>query len=147
MKRKLLIGYNAILALLLTIIGVGGACSMSGCEYGTPGMEYGTPSAKFKVTGTVKSEANTAISNIRVVMQYDTAYTDINGVYHTEMEGFPEDQTFAMKFDDVDGSQNGSFQSVDTSVTFTDPEFIHGDGSWYEGETTEELNIKLKPEN
>lgn len=115
--------------------------------YGSPAEEYGTPSAKFKVYGTVTSEDSVKIPNIRVVMQSDTGYIDINGTYNVETITFPDDQDFLIEFDDIDGVTNGLYQSKDTLVSFDNPQFINGDGDWYEGETSEEVNIKLKAGN
>lgn len=114
--------------------------------YGTP-VEYGTPSAKYKVYGTVTSEDSVKIPNIRVVMQTDTGYTDINGAYGVETVTFPIAQDFLIEFDDIDGASNGKYLSQDTLVSFDDPQFVNGDGEWYEGETSKEVNIKLKAGN
>jgi putative lipoprotein (rSAM/lipoprotein system) len=144
MKITFLKWHNKLLAFLLSLIGVGAACTTGGCEYGTPADEYGTPSAKFIVNGKVTSESNTAIQGIRVIMKYDTVYTDSEGDYSAKTIAFPESQTFTLKFEDVDGTSNGSYQAQDTTATFTDPQFTNGDGDWYSGETSQELNIKLK---
>jgi len=129
---------------VLSVIGVGGACSFSGCMYGTPETDYGIPTATFIVHGTVTSEDDAKINNIRVVMRSDTDYTDINGAYDVETVDFPEDQDFLIEFDDVDGASNGLYQSKDTLVSFDDPQFVKGDGEWNAGETSKEVNIKLK---
>jgi putative lipoprotein (rSAM/lipoprotein system) len=144
MKLTILKRYNYLIAFLLSVLGVGGACTMGGCEYGTPAEEYGVPSAKFTVRGIVSSEDSVKIPNIRVVMMTDTGYTDINGAYAVETISFPDDQDFLIELDDIDGEQNGSFQSKDTLVSFVDPQFVSGDGNWYVGETFKEVNIKLK---
>lgn len=144
MKRTILQRYNYLIAFLLSVIGIGGACTFGGCEYGTPANEYGVPSAKFIVNGRVSSEDSVKIPGVRVVMQSDTGYTDINGAYSVEAVSFPDDQDFLVEIDDIDGATNGSYQSKDTLVSFDDPHFVNGDGSWYEGETSKEVNIKLK---
>jgi putative lipoprotein (rSAM/lipoprotein system) len=147
MKRKFLKNYNFIIAFLLSILGVGGACTLGGCEYGTPAEEYGIPSATFKVYGIITSEDNAKIPNIRVVMHSDTIYTDINGNYNVQTVDFPHDQNFLVELDDIDGIANMKYQSKDTVVSFKDPKFENGDGLWYKGETSKELNIKLKADN
>lgn len=136
---------NSLINLILSLLGFGAACSVSGCAYGTPAMEYGTPYATFKVKGTVKSEKTSgAISNIRVVMRQDTSYTTSNGSYEVTETDFPRDQIFYVEFKDIDSTTNGDFQSLDTIVEFVNPEFKGGDGDWNEGETEKELNITLK---
>lgn len=148
MKRSILKKYNYMIAFLISVLGVGAACSFTGCAmYGSPAEEYGTPSAMFKVYGTVTSEDSLRIPNIRVVMETDTDYTDINGEFAVEAISFPLSQDFLIESDDIDGAVNGSFQSKDSLVSFDDPQFINGDGDWYEGETSKEVNITLKPGN
>jgi putative lipoprotein (rSAM/lipoprotein system) len=147
MKCKILTNYNYVIAFLLSLLGVGGACTMGGCEYGSPAEEYGTPTATFKVTGTVASESNVKIPNIRVVMQFDTAYTDAQGKYNVEVMEFPTDQSFLVKYEDADGTANGSFQSKDSTVVFQNPHFVNGDGHWNQGETSKVVDVKLKSSN
>jgi len=144
MKRRFLIKYNHFLAFLLSLLGLGAACTIGSCEYGSPMVEYGTPTAHFRVFGTVESDDGTQIPDIRVVMDYDTSFTGVHGDYEIQAAAFPDDQVFTVKFEDVDGSENGSFQAKDSLVRFENPEFENGDDSWYSGETSKEVNIRLK---
>ncbi len=144
-KAFLLKKSNSLISYLLTILGFGAVCTFNGCMYGDPVVEYGTPFATFKVKGSIKSEATSnVISNIRVVMGYDTTFTDEAGNYKISNEEFPENQTFLLEFKDIDGKSNGDYQSLDTIVEFIDPEFSGGTGSWDSGETEKEVNVKLK---
>ncbi len=141
LKLNLLKKYNSILMLLLTLLGFS-----TSCENNESPVEYGTPSAKFIVAGKVVSEDNSqAIPQIRVVMGYDTAYSDQEGNYQVMQNYFPTDQSFLLEFEDVDGSENREFQSLDSTVVFKDSEFTGGDGKWYSGEAEKTVNIKLKP--
>ena len=145
MKRALLKKYNTVINLLLSILGFGTACSIGGCEYGLPPVEYGTPHATFKVIGNVRSEATSDnLPFIRVVMGYDTAFTDESGNYQVKNIEFPQDQTFLVEFKDVEGEANGEYQPLDTIVEFIDPEFSGGSGGWDNGETKKEINVELK---
>lgn len=132
--------YNAIIVSLLALLGFA-------CSNGTAPVEYGSPSAKFIVNGNVSSaETNEPVRNIRVVMQNDTAYTDQEGSYQVaDNWGFSTDQTYIIKFTDIDNELNGAYHAIDTVVVFNDPEFTGGDGKWYSGETTKILDIKLTP--
>jgi putative lipoprotein (rSAM/lipoprotein system) len=144
-KAFLLKKNNSLISFLLTILGFGAVCSFNGCMYGDPVVEYGTPFATFKINGNVKSEVTSnAIPNIRVVMGYDTTYTDGSGNYQISNTEFPDDQTFLLEFKDVDGETNAEYQPLDTIVEFIDPEFSGGTGSWDRGETEKEVNVKLK---
>lgn len=146
MKIKLLVKHNKFIAFLLSVIGIGGACSFGGCAYGTP-VEYGTPTATYKVIGKVSTEEDSKIKGIRVIMRNDTAHTDVDGKFQVQTVDFPTDVDFDIEFDDIDGALNGSFQSLDTIVSFVNPEFENGDGHWYQGETSKEFNVKLKSKN
>ena len=129
-KTSIFKRYNALIRFLLSILGFGAACSLSSCEYGTP---YAT----FKVNGSVKSEVTSNdIPNIRVIMGYDTTFTDKSGNYQISNTDFPEDQTFLVEFKDIDGKTNGEYQSLDTIVEFIDPE---GNGMHLRDEKTGEL--------
>lgn len=137
-KTSLFKRYSTLTSFLLSILGFGAACSLSGCE-------YGTPFATFKVKGNVKSEVTSnAIPNIRVVMEYDTTFTDESGNYQISNTEFPYDQTFLVEFKDIDGETNGEYQPLDTIVEFNDPEFSGGTDNWDSGETEKEVNVKLK---
>ena len=131
--------YNAVLAAMIAVLGFSASCETR--------AEYGVPSAKFIVNGNVQSELlNTPIKSIRVVMQRDTAFTDESGNFTVVDEfGFPTSQTFDIKFQDVDSSLNGQFENKDTTVSFVNPKFSKGNGHWYQGETSIEFNVKLKP--
>ena len=149
MKIKLLEKHNKFIAFLLSVIGIGGACSFGGFAYGVGPIapEYGVPSATFKVIGKVSSVDGNKIKGIRVILQNDTAHTDIDGKFHVQANDFPEDKDFDIEFDDIDAELNGDFQSLDTIVSFVDPEFKNGDKHWFAGETTKEFNVNLKPKN
>ena len=137
-ELKFLKAYNKILAILLTCLGFAVSCGK---------MEYGTPTAKFIVKGKVESsETNQPIQNIRVYMQGDSTSTDSAGHYQIiNSNGFPENPTFPIRFIDLDGNLHGEFNNLDTVVEFKNPQFINGDGHWYNGETSKEFNIQLKP--
>jgi len=136
---------NAFINFLLTLLGFGAVCTFNGCMYGDPVVEYGTPFATFKVNGNVKAETTTdAIPNIRVVMGDDTTFTDASGNYQLSNTAFPGNQTFQVKFKDIDGETNGEYQPLDTMVQFVNPEFTGGDDDWDSGETEKEVNVTLK---
>jgi putative lipoprotein (rSAM/lipoprotein system) len=135
-KKKIFRRWNAVIAWFLSLCGI--ACTNIACE-------YGTPEAKYNLVGTVTSEDTDApIDHIRIIMGYDTAYSDAAGKYVVSTFEFPVSQTFNVNFSDVDGSINGQFIPRDTVVQYLDPEFHDGSGSWYRGETDQKLNIKLR---
>ncbi|PKP48638.1 MAG: hypothetical protein CVT94_07650 [Bacteroidetes bacterium HGW-Bacteroidetes-11] len=140
-RIKFLKTYNVLIAGLLAILGFASACDSKD--------EYGTPSAKFIIKGNVKSiENNQPIENISVIIQGDTSYTDADGAYQVvDKWGFPDDQTYNIRFQDTDGELNGTYKELDTIVEFKNPKFTGGDGNWYSGETSKDFDVKLTPEN
>lgn len=144
MKRIILKNYNRILSIFLSLLGVGGTFSFTSCDGSTPGCEYGTPHATFKIYGKITSKNRVEIPNIKVKMRYDSTYTDENGAYVISASEFPTDQNFSIRFEDIDGSENGNYQPKDSIVEFKDPKFENGDGSWNSGETSKEVNIELE---
>jgi putative lipoprotein (rSAM/lipoprotein system) len=147
MKIKLLKKYNRLIALLLSLLGFTTACFIIG------GAEYGTPHADFIVRGSVVSEKDSRpIKNIRVIMHDSTSIyyrdsinTDLNGVYTLKLSGFPLSKNFNIDLKDIDGTDNGEFQNLDTIVKFINPVFTGGNKHWYNGQTQQEFDIKMKP--
>jgi putative lipoprotein (rSAM/lipoprotein system) len=137
---KFLKTYNAFIALLLAILGFAPSCK-------GPRYDYGVPSAKYIINGKIElSVDNSALSDIQVIMQGDTAYSNISGNYQIIKSSHGGSSNFEIQFRDIDGALNGKIAPLDTIVEFKNPVFHNGDGNWYEGETEKEFNIKLKPE-
>jgi len=159
MKQKLSSFYSRLLANCLVLLGFG-AC-ITGCrtEYGTPSVEYGVPSARYNVQGKVVSaEGEKApVKDIRVVMiedvneadnpylRGDTTYTDSAGEFEIRKQDFPH-YRFKVKFQDIDGEENGLFDDKEQIIEFKSSDFKGGDG-WYKGEAQKDMyNVELKPE-
>lgn len=147
MKIKLLKKYNKLIALLLSLLGFTTACFLIG------GAEYGTPHADFIVRGKVESQIDSRpIKNIRVIMRDSTSIyyrdsinTDLNGIYTLKVTGFPLSKNFNIDLKDIDGTENGEFQNLDTIVEFKNPVFTGGNKHWYNGQTEKEFDLKMKP--
>ena len=147
MKINILKKYNKLLALLLSLLGFTTACFIIG------GAEYGTPHADFIVRGLVVSEKdNRPVKNIRVIMRDSTSIyyrdsinTDLNGIYTLKITGFPKSINFNIDLKDIDGTANGEFRNLDTIVKFVNPVFTGGNKHWYNGQTEQEFDLKMKP--
>ena len=118
--------------------------------YGPGPVEYGCPTAVFKFKGEVTDEQGKPIPGIRIAVlpngekdEYDysfrdTLFTGTDGKVDTVLTyDWPEYRDMAVKFEDVDGAENGSFKSKvlkgdDLTIEHTQK----GDGGWYEGEFT-----------
>ena len=137
-KFKIYKTSNALILAILALLGFSSSCNKP--------AEYGTPSADFIINGKVLSNQNdSVIPNIRVTLYSDTQYTDNSGKYtFIKRDIPPTNQTFPIKFQDIDSIENGEFSNLDTIVKFTNPQFVNGNGDWDEGETTKEFNVKLK---
>ena len=130
---------NKLFLALITFLGFS-------CDPDGPwSVEYGAPHADFIVNGSIVDESTlNTLSNIQVAMEGDTVYGDENGNYEVKVTNFSSNNSFLVVFKDIDGDTNGSYSQLDSLVEFEDPDFINGDGSWYHGETSKEINIKLK---
>lgn len=134
---------NQVLLVFLTIIG------FNYCKKRNNNImdEYGTPHADFIIYGKVRSKAtNEPIEGIKGLSMSDSVFTNEKGDFVFNYLGFfPTDQSFTIKFNDVDSSANGLFEDYDTTIEFTDPIFTGGDEGWYEGSTEKEVEVKLTP--
>jgi putative lipoprotein (rSAM/lipoprotein system) len=141
-EHKVLKIYNVLISGFLALLGFASSCDIGGVY-----AEYGTPSAKFIVNGKIESAATSQpIENIRVIMQGDTAVSDQYGKYQViDRWGFPQDQSYSIEIEDIDGTINGEFENLDTIVEFKNPKFTKGDGDWYKGETSIDFNVKMNP--
>ena len=156
MKTALGKGWKWLLGAVLGVLG------FNGCEeLGIFRCEYGQPNADFKLIGDVKDANGKGIEGIRVVFraveneeetwENDTLYSDAKG--HFERERLKHDwpdnvEKASIKFEDVDGSEHGSFktkilQRSELSVEQTKK----GDGSWYSGKYTITANAVLEKED
>lgn len=154
-RFKFLKTYNALIAFLISLLGFGSSCDLAGGK-----AMYGTPTADFIVKGKVEAAtANSPVAGIKVEMsqQIDSPNGKVDvvldqsvslegiGNYQVSDDGaFPDNQTYRIRFTDVDGAQNGEFETLDTTIVFQNPKFSGGDGNWYHGKTEKVIQIKLK---
>lgn len=143
LKIKILTAYNAAIVAVMGILGLTSSCSLF------PRVEYGSPHATFELSGKVTSSAtNEPIGNIRIVLEndHDTIYTNHDGTYKHSYKVFGSgNQTFKVKYKDIDGTENGEFQSLDTIVRVKPSDFKGKSGNWYIGTATKEIDVSLKP--
>lgn len=121
--------------------------------------ESGTPSATFKVNGKViNAQTEQPIADIKVLMkqtfeyqdtsfvaQVDSATTDAQGAFSLKHTDVPEKPEYIIQIIDADDEKNGLFEDHDTVISFENAQFKNGDNKWYEGETSRNIEIKLKP--
>ena len=75
----------------------------------------------------------------------DSINTDLNWIYTLKVTGFPLSKNFNIDLKDIDGTENGEFQNLDTIVEFKNPVFTGGNKHWYNGQTEKEFDLKMKP--
>lgn len=160
MKSFLKRSWKYLLGSVLALLGFGG-CSEEGGFLDIGGGEdmYGQPSARFKMLGTVKNRSGQPVRGIRVVIvprpendwENDTLYTDASGHFQKEKLKYdwPDDLEYVtVKFEDVDGAENGSYQlkelkRSDLQVEQTEKQ---GKDGWYEGAFTYTADAVLDEE-
>ncbi len=139
---------NYLLGCLLGLLGF--SCDGIG---ETPD-EYGTPWATYQFRGRVLDASNQPIGNLRVkaipanddmaLYARDTTRTDAEGAFLIETAGFPT-SSFELIIEDTDGEANGGqFNNMSTLIQIDDSEYQEGDGRWYEGKVTREMDIHLE---
>lgn len=153
LKIKLLTAYNATIVAVFGFFGIVSSCMP---------VAYGTPHATFELKGTVKSSTDDQpIGNIKVVLEEDTSYTqepphigDVtiytgnDGTYAHSQTTFPfgnQGRRLKIKYEDIDSTENGEFQSLDTIIMLESTDFKGEDGGWYAGKATKEINVSLRP--
>jgi putative lipoprotein (rSAM/lipoprotein system) len=147
--KRLLKVWGMILAFFL------GLSSQFSCLYGMV-MEYGMPYAKFTINGKVKKAGtDDAIPGILVSFQETSGiyytiqpYTDVNGDYTIWFESTGEIAAdVTLLFQDVDGTENGSYEDKEVVVSITPDDFIDTtpDDSWDDGEGTRTVDVDLTP--
>lgn len=155
-KHKCLRCYNSFIIFLISFLGFASSCDILGGK-----AMYGTPSADFLIKGKIEdASANVPLKGIKVVMEMNfgsvsdpyiikkdsTFSSAVDGSYQviakSESAG---DQKINLRFTDIDGTNNGQYKSLDTTIVFQNLKFSNGSGSWDKGETVKEVNIKLQP--
>ena len=152
MKVRFYRWYNAVLTVLLSMLGFG--CSSSDDDM----IEYGTPHADFILKGQVTDEAGTPIKNIKTsakmiikseagvyINDISTVQTDESGNYKLKYGGMARSD-LKIILEDVDGEANGGeFQSDTLDVDYAKAVKVgEGDNHWYGGKYEVTTDVKLK---
>ena len=146
--KKIIITTNWILAGFLSLLGF-----VSCTEHNA--IEYGTPNADYTVKGAVVDKATgKPVKGIRIgyqsVNEADLNYyvpnryvlTNERGEFKLTENHFASGQT-SVFVEDIDGEENGLFQSEQTQVDFTKAEHTKKGDRWYSGEYTVTMNVEL----
>ena len=157
MKTALSKGWKYLMGGVLTLLGFGSCENI--IDYP---CEYGEPFAYFKLIGDVKDAKGKGIEGIRVVVnpvsdeeetwENDTLYSDSKGHFEKERlkHDWPDEMKKAsIKFEDIDGSEHGSFKTKvlsgsDLEVKQTSDK---GEGAWYKGAYTVRADAVLEEDN
>lgn len=151
------INWKYALSGLLAILGFG-SCDKDRPFFGGGGLcMYGQPTAKYKFLGDVKDETGKAIPGIRVVFlpdgdqpswENDTLYADRSGRFEKDCLKYdwPDEAGRAkVKFEDVDGAENGSFRTKTlTRDELKVKQTKKTDDAWYKGDFTIEAKAVLE---
>ena len=144
--------YLKLLGLVTTsILAIFSVNSCSGIE-----CEYGCPSADFKLNGKIVTESDIPVKSIKVsniennknYIDIKTVFSDENGNYSLDIEtGGADDFVFKIRFEDIDGDENGGcFSSLNETINIKKSDFT-GAKKWFQGTCTKKIDIKLKEKN
>ena len=148
MKSRFLTLWGKIVAAIVSVFG------LYGCDIHA--VDYGCPYAEFTMKGTVTTEENTPVKDIKVAVEvwsvagndkrqmYEkTTYTDADGNVSINTGFVYAPDSVSVKIDDIDGEANGGdFQSQVLS-----PEIVktkEADGEWFEGSYESTFDAKLQ---
>ena len=136
-----------------------GALGFEGCDkiIETP-CEYGQPYSEYKLVGDVKNVRKNPIPGIRVVFDryfeeveehaYDTLYTNADGHFEKPLRGDYLGESCTVKFEDVDGAENGSYRTkILTKDDLVIEQTKKGDDHWYEGAFSVHADAVLEEED
>ena len=157
-NRAFIKGTNWALAGLITMLGFVGCKKIIETS-----VEYGTPYSDYTVKGSVVNKATgKPILGIRVgyssafegAQKYGTmptpyqpkasVITDEKGEFKLTESIFPYlNKTDYVYVDDIDGEENGLFQSDTLQVDFSNAEQTQKPNGWYEGEYTVNVKVEL----
>ena len=115
--------------------------------YGPGPVEYGCPTAVFKFKGEATDEQGKPVPGIRIAVfpnseedQYyprDTMFTGTDGKVDSVLTyNWPEIEGIVVKFEDVDGAENGSFKTKELKGKAVTIEQTQEGGRWFKGEFT-----------
>ena len=161
-KKTIIRGINWILASIISMLGFVG-CEKVGVE------EYGTPHADYTIKGAVVDKTTgKPITGIRVgyspkywaIAEYGvipTPYTpkahvltDAKGEFKLtsqfdvgEYQLVNGNPILPVYIEDIDGEENGLFQSEYLQVDFIDAEHSGKPKGWHDGEYTVTVNVEL----
>ena len=143
------------------LAGIIGMLGFTGCDI-TGTKEYGSPHADYTVKGKVVSKTTgKPIEGIQVGLGY--SYSDIQPMYGTRSAPFTAKsyvltnakgefkitdrseivQKLPASVEDIDGEENGLFQSKQLEIDFKDAVHSGKSKNWYKGEYTVTVNVEL----
>ena len=151
MITRLNISWRRALGNLLGVLGFSG-CFLISCA-----KMYGCPSADYKLVGDVKDVRKNPIPGIRVVFDRypedekygkDTLYTDAKGHFERDLPDFDWNEGAIVKFEDVDGAENGSYRTkILTKDNIVIEQTEKGDNHWFEGAFSVHADAVLEEED
>jgi putative lipoprotein (rSAM/lipoprotein system) len=134
---------NKLLLGLLALLGFT-QCDIAGA------VEYGTPNCNFTLKGKVQNEQGEPINKVRIITRmlrqdseaiyYAASDTvEVNGTYRIDFRGVIPDRACRVVCEDPAGVYRADSTEVKVEPT-------GGDGKWYQGSDTKEVNFTLKKE-
>lgn len=136
---------NRLIWLLLSLLGL---ATTVACD-GESQTEYGTPYATFSVKGKVTDTNGKGIPGIQISATegYSTTavYSDSEGLFDCRWDAWPSvPYATALCFKDIDGAENGEFDSREVSAVFNEQDMIEdSQQSWYHGTYRIRLDVTL----
>jgi len=139
---------------LLSLLGFS-SCNLGRIIDSPPAVEYGAPSVVYNFSGRAQTKTGDPIPGIRVVVapygndyamnRRDTAYTDAEGrvaIPSRNITAFSLDP-IEVRFEDADGAENGSFETVQLKKKDLSIEEIRAASGWFNGEFSVSAEVRM----
>lgn len=108
--------------------------------------------ASYKISGTViSSDNNLPVKGLKVSIRDTTAssisntsiFTDSDGRYSLEFKTDLWSNTWNLQAKDIDSTENGLYETKDTTVSIPKEELEEGDGKWNYGHVDKTVDLKI----
>ncbi|MBR6077598.1 MAG: radical SAM-associated putative lipoprotein, partial [Paludibacteraceae bacterium] len=111
--------------------------------------EYGAPHADYKISGVVTDEAGNPVKGIKTTFlnqnyAVKSDSSDASGKYELNVRSYPMLTGDKLAVEDVDGAENGEFQTDTLDLSKAEPVRVKKGSGWYEGAFEVSQNVVLK---
>ncbi len=130
-----------LIRFLLSLLGLSVAAVSGGCAT----YEYGSPYSIFAIKGHVQDQQGNPIPGIAVHRGYlpNAVYTNEKGAFYLSSEDYG-DWSMTYCFEDVDGPENGSYQTRKVTLVYSSEDQLADGEGWCSGTFERDVDVRLE---